>query len=294
MPPPSFQDRLAKSLKELSPAEQRVAQVFDENREEVLHASAAALAAKAKTSDATVVRTARALGFSGMDDLRQTLARELKHSTSLAKRLTDTLRHVGDDLYAAFNLTLDIHLESLARLRRDVSPDEFKGAVEYICGADRVVVFGIGPSSAMADYFCAQLNRLGVEARALVRTGILFADDLRQLRAGDVLVAMAYTHVYQELEVLLSEAGRIQIPRIMLTDDLGIRVRDRTDLILNVARGRADLLSMHTATLALIESLLVGVATKSPGPTVESLKALNDLREKIAGKPIEAPAKRRS
>ena len=71
------------------------------------------LAAKAETSDATVVRATRALGFSSLDELRRMLADELRRSLSPAERLTRTLGEVGDDLSAAFEMTLDIHLRSL-------------------------------------------------------------------------------------------------------------------------------------------------------------------------------------
>ncbi|MGK3808240.1 hypothetical protein ABI003_15270, partial [Enterococcus faecium] len=54
----TFDKRVADRFERMSPAEQRVIRFFQENREEVLIASAAALAAKAKTSDATIVRAA--------------------------------------------------------------------------------------------------------------------------------------------------------------------------------------------------------------------------------------------
>jgi hypothetical protein len=53
-----------------------------------------------------------------------------------------------------------------------------------------------------------------------------------------------------------------------------------------VARGRADILSMHTATLGLIEALLVGIATQRPRETLASLKSLNQAREELVGEPM--------
>ncbi len=282
----TFDERIASHLDRMSPAELRVAQVFQENREEVLFASAASLAAKASTSDATVVRTTKALGFTGMDELRRTLAAELKQSLSIASRMSETLREVGDDLRAAFDLTLDIHVESTQSLRRDITPAMFRKAIGLIGNAQRVVVFGIGPSSMMAAYFAGQLGRFGIDAASLTRTGLLFADDLRTLRAGDALVAMAYSHVYRELAVLLDEADRHGIRKLLLTDNLGPKLRDRVDLVLPVARGRADMLSMHTATLGLLEALLVGIAAQRPEETVQSLQDLNKLRERIVGGPV--------
>jgi DNA-binding MurR/RpiR family transcriptional regulator len=288
----SFDERVAARLAGLSPAEQRVVLFFQTNREEVLIASAAALAAKTKTSDATVLRTAKSLGFASLEELRRALASELRRSLSPADRLAKTLEEVGDDLQTAFTVALDIHAKALENLRRDISRAQFKAAVTHIVEARRVVVFGIGPSSAMADYFVTQLGRFGLDAASLTRTGLLFADDLQKLRKGDLVVMLAYGRVYAELAALLDKAERIGARKILLTDTLATILRERIDLALSVARGRVDMFSMHTATLGLIEALLVGIATKRPRETIESLKSLNDAREKLVGKPMALPISR--
>lgn len=287
MPARSFDETVASALHKMSPAEQRVARMFLQNREKVLFASAASLAEQAGTSDATVVRTTKTLGFDGMEGLRQALATELKRAVSISGRLSETLRDVGDDLTAAFNMTLDVHANSIDKLRRDVSANAFARAVALLGTARRVVLFGIGPSSALATYFATQLSRFGLDTMCLIRTGLLFADDLGQLRQGDVLFAVAYTHIYRELAVLLDETDRKKIRKILVTDSLVGETRNRIDLILPVARGRADRLSMHTATLALIEALLVGIAASSPKTTMESLESLNALRERVVGQPMD-------
>ncbi|HZS83814.1 MAG TPA: MurR/RpiR family transcriptional regulator [Stellaceae bacterium] len=287
---PSFDERVAERFDRMSPAEQRVVRYFQENREQVLIASAAALAGKAETSDATIVRTTKALGFSGLDELRRTLADELRTSLSPAERLTRTLGEVGNSLSAAFQTTIEIHLQSLESLRRSVPTEQFEKAVGSIIGARRVLVFGLGPSSAMAAYLVIQLARFGLDAISLTNTGLLFADDLRKVRKGDLLIILAYGRVYAELDALLDEVRRDKVTSLLLTDTLAAKLRHRVDLVLSVARGRADMLSMHTATLGLIEALLVGVATKRPRETLASLEELNKVREKLARRSMHPPA----
>ncbi len=283
----SFDERIADRLGQMSPAEQRVAQFFRDHREEVLIASAAALATKAQTSDATVVRATKALGFSGLDDLRRTLADELRNSLSPAERLTRTLGEVGDSLSAAFETTLNIHLHCLENLRRAIPLEQFEQAVDAIATARRTLVFGIGPSSAIADYLVIQLGRFGLDAASLTNTGLLFADDLRKLREGDLVIMLAYGRVCAELAALIDEIERIGLRSFLVTDTLSAPLRHRVDLVLPVTRGHAEMLSMHTATLAFIEALLVGVATKRPDQTLASLKDLNEARQKLAG-PLQA------
>jgi DNA-binding MurR/RpiR family transcriptional regulator len=279
----TFEDRIADHLAAMSPAERRVVRYFQAHREEVLMASAAALAAKAETSDATVVRATKALGFSGLDDLRRTLADELRASLSPAERLTRTLGEVGDDLAAAFEMTLDIHLRSLESLRRSITAELFAKVVDGIVSARRIAVFGLGPSSAIANYLVIQLNRFGLGAISLTNTGLLFADDLQKLRGGDLVLMLAYGRVYTELSALLDEVALRRLRSFLVTDTLGAKLRRRVEAVLPVARGRADMLSMHTATLGFIEALLVGVAARRPDETLASLEALNEARAGLAG-----------
>jgi DNA-binding MurR/RpiR family transcriptional regulator len=278
----SFQQRVTGNFERLSPAEREVARFFQDNREEVMVASAQALAARIGTSDATVVRTTRALGYAGMEAMRRDLAAELRASLAPASRVARTLGDTGADPKSAFDLTLATHQQALEKLRRDISPALFKAAVDRLAAARRVMVFGIGPSAAIAEYFAFQLNRFGIAAGCLSETGQSLADGLHRLRRGDLLVLLAYTKPTPELEALLDRADQLGMAKILVSDSLGAVLAGRIDLSLTVERGRADRISLHTTTLALIEALLVGLAAKRPDETLKSLKQLDDLRARLA------------
>jgi len=280
----TFDDRIAQRFADISPAEQRVVRFFQHHREEVLIASASAMASKAKTSDATVVRAARSLGYSGLDALRRALAQEMRGNLSPADRLSRTLDVVGGSAAAAFQTTIETHLECLQRLSSSIAPKHFEDAVGAIIAARRVVVFGIGPSSALANYFVIQLGRFGIDAISLTNTGRLFADDLMRLRGGDLVIIFAYGRVYPELRAVLDAAKELRLRTMLVTDTLAAALKRRVEMVLSVPRGRSDMLSMHTATLGFIEALLVGAAASRPEETLSSLRKLNMARNKLAGK----------
>ena len=283
----TFTQRLAGAAGKLSASEADVAIFFRDNREEVLVASAVELAEKIGTSDATVVRTAKALGFAGLDELRRQLAAELRISLSPAARLTRTLGSVRNT--SPLGLTVNVHIDALERLQNEISPELFEAAIKLLSSANRVFVFGLGPSSAIADYFVIQLRRFGREAASLTHTGLLLADGLHRLRKGDVLVVLAYSRIYQELDALLRRANELGMRVVLLTDTLGPPLRKRVEIVLPVARGRTEGFSTHTGTLGLIEALLIGIATKRPAETVSQLRKLNDLRASLAGAAMGLP-----
>ena len=211
---------------------------------------------------------------------------------SQADRLAATLAEAVADPASVLDRTVAQHVESLSRLSRDLPQAAFQAAVDLVVRSRRVVAFGLGPSGALADYLVNQLARFGFDAWSCTRSGLLCADDLNRLRPGDGLVAFAYGRGYAELEALLSEAERLGLERVLVTDDLAPEIRDRFDPVLPVARGRSDMLSMHTATLGLVEALLVGVAAKRPDEALASLRRLNLLRERLVGSPMHLPTSR--
>ena len=80
----AFGQLVADARRSLSPAARRVARFIDQNRLMVLAHSAADLATRIGTSDATVVRTVQALGFSGLEDLRDAMVRQMGGRSSPA------------------------------------------------------------------------------------------------------------------------------------------------------------------------------------------------------------------
>ena len=285
--PDTFNDRLDACFDKISPAEKIVARFFQENREEVLIAPASSIAKQAGASDATVVRTAKALGFSGLEDLRRTLAGEIRDNVSPAARMARTIGEVGDDLQSALQVTLDINQAALEGLRKDISPQMFEATVGAVIKARRVFVFGIGPSSAMADYMCIGLGRLGLETISLTRTGLLLADKIQHFRPGDLLIMFAYGRVYRELAVMLDQADLHRMQTILFSDTLGSKLHHRVTQVMPVARGKMNMLSMHTATLALIEALMVGVAMKRPKESLANLETLNQIRAALSEQPMD-------
>jgi DNA-binding MurR/RpiR family transcriptional regulator len=275
----SLEGRISQTLPALSPAEQRVARFFLDRRETVLLASAAEIAALVGASDATVVRTARSLGFSGLSDLREAALADLtNNAASPSGRLKRTLEEAGDDAVSALRHTLATHEESLGLLRDPAFEASFLRAVEHLRKAERRHVFGIGPSGAVADYAALQMNRIGLATTALSVSGVGLADRLLGLGEGDALLAIAYAPLYREVAVTLDVAERLSLPVILVSDSLGPFVQGRVSEILPVPRGRAANLAMHGATLVVIEALVTALAAGAPETALSTLEDLASLR----------------
>lgn len=276
----SLSERIDAALPTMSPAEQKMASFFKNQKETVLLCSAAEISAKAGTSDATVVRTARSLGFEGLAGLREAILADLKGSGP-ESRLSRTLEDLGQDPGGALGLVLRAHRESLEVMSSSAFAEAFAKAVKILFSARRRFVFGIGPSGSVAEYASLQFNRLGLPTSALSNSGIGLADQLISLEKGDVIMMIAHAPVYREVTVVLEQAQAHEVPVVLVGDSLFPHVSDQIAELLPVSRGRADHLSMHGATIVLVEAMIVALAAEDSEAALSSLSKFGALRGAI-------------
>jgi DNA-binding MurR/RpiR family transcriptional regulator len=278
-----FSDRVAQAGPRLAPAAIRVVNFIDANRALALASSAVELAGHAETSDATVVRTVQALGYCGLGELKQALAREFELDTP-ADNMRRTLKEVGPDTAQAIGTVLDTHAEATQALRTRTMRARIEAAVAVLRPAERIAVFGIGPSAPIAGYVAGMLRRAGRRSAALDVSGIMLADRLLELRAGDAILILAYGEPYPEVKAVFGEANRLQLPTVLVTDTPASALARMADAVLPGMRGRAGRVALHGTTLVALEALVLGLTVAASPVAIATLERLNRLRDAIAGK----------
>ena len=273
-----FGTRLAERGSSLPPACRRVAHHIDRNRASVLASSANDLAAASGTSDATVIRAVQALGFAGLGALKQALLAAVERPSTLADDMRRTLGDVGQDTGRAVTIVLEAHEEALVGLRSPAARERIVAAVSVLHPAQRIAVFGIGPSAALGTYVATLLARIGRRSLSLNVTGAMLADQLLDLHPGDSLLALAYGRAYSEVVTVLDEARRLALPIVLVTDSLDRKLSRLATVILPARRGRADRVALHGAALVCLEALILGLAAADKAAAITARERLQRLR----------------
>lgn len=280
----TYAERLAERNDHLAPAERRVAELLLDLGPTATLLSAAALAEQLGTSDATVVRTAKSLGYSGLAELRRALASH-GDNPPLGERLRRTLEQTpGDELFTS---AIGNHFSALENLTRNVSPEAFQDAVAVLAGRERVVWRGVGPSAHLAAYGQLMTQRIGKPSTALVHTGTSFADELLTLTPNDALVVFAYGRAQSHVRVLLEHAEMLDAPVVLITDTLGRKLGAAVAATLQCGRGAPGLFASHGTTLVVVEALVLAIAATRQAESEASLTTLNELRASLAGRRID-------
>lgn len=278
-----YSRRLARQKDRLTPAMLRAAHFIDQNRADVLLCSAAELARLTHASDATIVRTAQALGFDGLAALRAALAASLGAAASpVQEELLTSLDSVGADVDRAVARVLGNEEKSLKTLRTKKVTALISDAVRILAGARRIAVFGMGPTGYISGYFCERLRRNGLKQILLNQSGGRLADQLLDLEPGDALLMLAYGRPYREASAAIGEAQRLKLPIVLVSDSLDHSLARHADLIVPAPRSNRDQISLHGATVICLEAIAFGLAAFDPDRASRSVQRLSILRSKIA------------
>ncbi len=282
-------DKLALQLQALEaglpPSVLRVAHYLNRNRVAVLANSAAELAAMIGTSDATVVRSVKALGFEGLAELRQIIAASIGDNAAPLQHMRQTLDELAGEAgeaAAAADLVIETHAESLRSLQEKPARAQIHAAIEKLQTVERIVIYAAGPSRPLAEYLRILLARHGRPAKVVGQGGIGLADDLTDLSAQDGLLVLSYGKPYQEVLLTANEAGILGIPIILVTDMPNTKLARSAQVIIAARRGRAERVALHGTTLVALEALVMGLAVASRGRTMRALARLGTLRAALA------------
>ncbi len=182
-------------MKVLTESEKKVAEYVLENHVNVLNMTVTDLAEQANSSDATVVRFCRHIGYKGYQEFKINLAQDdmapYKHLNSSLEK-SDTTQQI-------INKIIRLEIETLEETIHILDSNEVEGAVKAITNADKVVFFGSGGSGIVGRDAMHKLLKIGIQSYAYADADIQ-AMSSALLKRGDV--AFGISHSGSNMEVV--------------------------------------------------------------------------------------------
>ncbi|MET7998100.1 MurR/RpiR family transcriptional regulator [Amycolatopsis sp. NPDC005232] len=280
-PPGSLEERVAARHEDLTATELKVAHYLARHPDEVAFTSAEALGRATETSDATVIRTVKALGYTGLPALKRILQEQVREHLTPAGRLGRRVDVVGSDPDDLLSKVFAESIHLLREAQRSIRPDQFAAAVNALTTAREVVVMGTGALGMLGRYLTLRLTRLGYRARDALTSGFLLADDLLRLTDRDVVVLVVHEKITVEIDVALDHAREVGAKVLLVTDTLGEALRDRVTIVLATPSGSSQMYKMQTTTLALFEALTLAIAAQEQEPALHAMALMNRLRDEL-------------
>ena len=174
-------------IPELSRSEALVAEYIASHTDEVINLSVSALADCCGVSDPTIIRACRNLGFSGYQALKIALIQGMNAPISYTGEEVDA----GDDMQRAVGKVFGAATDALNLTRHNLNTDDMKAAADALLNANKILIFGVGGSAAVAADVQHKFMRLGLNATAYSDMNV---QTIGAAYAGEKDVVFAISH----------------------------------------------------------------------------------------------------
>lgn len=229
------------------------------------------------TSEATVVRTARLLGYPGYRDLRLALAGlAAQQQSGRAPAVTADIA-VDDPLADVVAKLAYDEQQTLADTAAGLDTTQLAAAVSALAAARRTDIYGVGASSLVGQDLAQKLLRIGLVAHAHGDPHLAVTNAV-QLRSGDVAVAITHSGSTEDVIEPLRVAFEHGATTIAITGRPDRPVSQYADHILTTSTARESELrpaamSSRTSQLLVVDCLFVGVAQRTYETAAPALAA---------------------
>ena len=273
--------RIQGALPHLKPTMRRVADEILRDPERASRLTISELARSSLTSDATVLRLSRELGYTGYTALRIALASE-----SGARSVNDSTGPTtdidpDDDVRTVIRKVITQDIQSLEETAQVVDVNQLSAAVALLASARRIAIFGVGASQFVGLDFQLKLHRIGRVSHAWPDLHMALTD-AALLTDADVYFGVSNSGETPETIEVLDQAKQNGAATIALTSAPLSRLASSADVtILTASREtafRSSASSSRIAQLSVIDILFVAIAQVS---YKKSMRALDATRTAI-------------
>ncbi len=248
---------------QMGPAEKRVADYILEHTDDIVGMSISELSSKCQCGDATLVRFSRRLDLSGFGALKIKLAGEFRQTSAFGGNIKE-----DDSPFVLYqNRILDI-TASLRNTETVLNPDELLRAADALLCADRIVTFGLGSSSPVAQDAAHKFSRLGLVAQACTDNHMQ-ALVACHLKRGSVALGISHSGASKDVIEALELSRACGATTICITNFGKPPIVDVSDIVLftKAEETKRSILAMSSriAQLAILDSIYTYIVLNSKG-----------------------------
>lgn len=253
---------------DMGKAEKKVADWILDHPNELLPLSIVELAERSESSEATIVRFSKRLGFSGYQELKISLAKETKTN------IVNVHMTKEDTAFEIYEKVCNDIYYSLESTKKVLDAESLQKASEAIMSAGKIVIMGLGNSAAVALDASHKLLRIGLNAYA-------YTDNHMQviatshLKEGDVAIGISHSGSSKDVIEAMQLARERGATTICITNKGKSTIQKHSDLVLYTASEETKYnilaLTSRIAQLSIIDALYYYIVYQQSDKTFKSI-----------------------
>ncbi len=259
--------------------QKKIADYIVSNLGEVVFASVTSLSERLGVSDATIVRFAQELGYSGFPELKEELIKYYKIYLDPAIRLEKYIDDTGEEKLTYETITRR-EIKYLEESIKTINEGVFAKAVEMICTTEKLYIFGTGSNEPLSSHLAYRLARFGLNVTLISVSGRNLFEKLLHVKKNDLMIAFAFYKPSLDFQRVMSISKEKGVKVILITDSHIPPMIKNATLVLYAKRGPFGSFHSPLVPMAITNALIIEAANRLGDKAIESLKQLDEMRKK--------------
>ncbi|NDI34557.1 MurR/RpiR family transcriptional regulator [Chengkuizengella sediminis] len=270
---------ISEKMSSMSKSQLKVAQFILKNPNHVPFHNVGELARLANVSDATIVRFATFLGFSGYPEFQRHIQTSVQQQLSTAERLK-----LSNKLYGENDQEISqIFKEDIGNIQltmENLDAKSFHQAVEYLLKAKKVYIVANRSAAALGMFMHYYLNMI-LDHVEILESMKENADRLYDLQNDDLVVGISYSRYTKNTVDVFSYAKEKGSMTIALTDNLLSPLIQHADVSLTSTSQMPTFIDSFVAPLSLINALIIYTGKEKKDGFDQKLNSLEDVWDRF-------------
>lgn len=217
-------DNIKNSYDELYKTEQKVAKYIIENMNEIVDLNVSGLASRSQTSEATVVRTAKHLGYSGYFQMRLLISKDIGKLEQISNEEEDLSSSQKFFSYEA---------ERIKDLANYIDFKDLIKIANIILESNQVHVVAVGNTTSISGDLCFRLQRLGINS-LYSPLAEYFYNQITLGSSKDTLIAISRSGSSKQVIRAVEQAQKKNMKIIIITGEMNLQFIENADVVLEV------------------------------------------------------------
>ena len=263
-------------MNSFSKGQKKIALYIEEHYDKAAFMTASKLGETVGVSESTVVRFATELGYDGYPKLQKAMQEMIRNKLTSVQRIEVTSSRIGNDNVLDSVLNQDI--DKIRRTIEETSHRDFNRAVDEICKADRIYIFGVRSTAAIASFLAYYFELIFDNVRVINSTSPASTyEHIFRITENDVMIGISFPR-YSTMAVEAMNFARSRgAHAIAITDSMGSPLVQSADSVLIARSDMASIVDSLVAPLSLINALIVATVLKKKDEVSETFKSLEQV-----------------
>ncbi len=268
-----FIKKIKEKGNDLSPKQIQLVDYIVNNYKKAAFQNLTQIAKIAEVSEATVVRLANSLGYTGFAEMSEDLQKMVQHELSTLERFKNTIKK---DNLNIIERIINNDQRNMDKLLKAITMEEIKKAADLIEKSNQLIVAGFYHSTFLAEFLGYSLGKIKKNVSILSRNNLDAHNLFLSSNENTTVILFSFPRYPKSIQQLGKMFGKNGADIIGITDSIMSPLKSVTQQLLVVPLQYISFTDHCSSVMSLSQAIIMEYASRNPQTNEEYAKNFDE------------------